>query len=63
MCKPLSKEKSRIISQVALARDRYSALTGDFDTICCFFDFHETKESPMKMQKLLIHFLVFGKKA
>ena len=37
----------------------YSASTGDLETVDCFFNFHETNESPMNIQypvtDLLVH--------
>ena len=36
----------------------YSTLVDDLDTMCCFFDFQGTKESPMKTQNPLIDLLV-----
>ena len=32
----------------------YSASTEDLETIDCFLDFHEIKESPKKMQKPMV---------
>ena len=51
MCKSLERERSHIISQVALAMDQYLALVEDLEIVCCFFDFHETRKSPMEIQK------------
>ena len=39
------KDKNYIISQVPLAIDLYSASTEDLETVCCFFDFHDMRES------------------
>ena len=39
---------------MAFAMEWYSTSAVDLDTVCCFFDFQETKESPMKTQNPLI---------
>ena len=51
MLKSLSRANSQVISQVALAIALYSASAEERETIGCFLDFHEIKESPRKMQK------------
>ena len=43
-----------------LVVDLYSTSVDDRDTVCCLFDFQETKEPPMKTQKPLIDFLLLG---
>ena len=45
---------------MALVMDLYSTSVDDCDTVCCLFDFQETKEPPMKTQKPLIDFLLSG---
>ena len=63
MCRSLNKENIHINSQVAFAMEQYSTLANDLDTVCCFFDFQETKESLMKTQNPLIDLLVSGQAA
>lgn len=58
--KSFSKEISQTISQVARAMDRYSASAEDLDTVCCFFDFQETKEVLISTQKPDIDLRVSG---
>ena len=59
----LSISKSRnnclnhIISQAVEAIALYSALAEERDIVACFLDFHETKESPRKMQNPVIDLL------
>ena len=36
----------------------YSASAEDLENIDCFLDFHEIRESPKKMQKLVVDLLV-----
>ena len=60
MCKSLKRERNHIILQVAFAIDRYLASIEAMEMVCCFFDFQETRESLMKIQKPLIDLLVFG---
>ena len=43
--------------------DLYSASVEDFETVCCFLELQETKESPMKMQKPLTDLLLSGQEA
>jgi hypothetical protein len=45
------KQSNHVISQVTAAMDWYSASAEDLETVCCFFDFQEIIESPMKTQK------------
>jgi hypothetical protein len=52
--KSLSKEDNHISSQQVEANVRYPASAEDLDTICCFFDFQDTRESPIKTQKPMI---------
>ena len=62
MCKSLKRESNHIISHVTFPIDMYLTSTKDLDTVCYFFDFQETKESPINTQKLLIDFLVSRQK-
>ena len=41
----------------------YSASAEEQDIVICFLDFHETKESPRNMQKLVVDFLESGQLA
>ena len=43
--------------------DLYLASTEDLETVDCFFDFHDTKESPMKMLYPVTDLLVLGHEA
>ena len=52
-----------MISQTATAIDLYSDFAEDLETICCFFDFHEIKDSPRNMQKQVIDLLMLGHEA
>lgn len=61
MCKSFMRENSHIISHIALVMDLYSASTEDLDNVYCFFNFQLAKESPMKMQNLLLDLMVFGR--
>ena len=63
MCKSLSIDSNRINSQVALAMDLYFASADDLETVCCFFNFHDTRESPMKKQYPLMDFMLSGQDA
>lgn len=36
----------------------YLALVDDFETVACFFDFHDMGESPIKMKHLEVECLV-----
>ena len=45
-------------SLVTAAIARYSASVEDFETMVCFLDFHEIKESPKKTQKPVTERLV-----
>lgn len=47
-----------MISDFALLIALYSALQDDNDIVSCFFDFQETNEVPIMMQKLERDFLV-----
>ena len=40
--------------------DLYSASTNDLETVCCFLDFLEIRESPRKTQKPVTDLLVSG---
>ena len=60
MCKSLNKVSIHINSHVAFAMALYSASTEDLEIVCYFFDFQETKESPMKTRITVIDLLVFG---
>jgi hypothetical protein len=51
---------SRDISQVTAAIDRYSASADDLDTVCCFLDFQDIKESPRKTQNPVTDLLESG---
>ena len=59
----LRKYKIHTISHVAKAMDLYLASAEDLETIDCFFDFHDTKESPMKMLYPVTDLLVLGHEA
>ena len=54
------KEDNQRISHTATAIDLYFSLVDDLETICCFLDFHKTKESKKKTQKTVINLLVLG---
>ena len=56
----MSRESNQTISHVTLAMDRYSTSIEDRETVCCFLDFQEIKESPINTQKPLTDFLVSG---
>ena len=43
--------------------DLYSASADDLETVCCFLDFLEIRESPRKTQKLVNDLLVSGHEA
>ncbi|PNX59426.1 hypothetical protein L195_g059683, partial [Trifolium pratense] len=45
-------------SEVTAANALYSASADDLDTVTCFFDLQDTKDSPMKMQNPVVDFLV-----
>ena len=45
-------------SLVTLAKALYSASAKEQETMPCFFDFHETKESPRNTRTLVVDFLV-----
>ena len=49
---------NQISSQVTLAIARYPTLAEDRETMPCFLDFHEIKESPRKTQKPLMDLLI-----
>lgn len=51
--KSRNKLKSQVNSQYAVAMERYSALTDERETVCCFLNFQEIRESPKKTQKLV----------
>ncbi|XP_060969971.1 protein FAR1-RELATED SEQUENCE 9-like [Cannabis sativa] len=52
--------EDNILRDVYCSLDRYSAFAENFETIVCFFDFHDMRDLPRKMQKLMIDRLVFG---
>ena len=52
-----------MISHTATAIDLYSDFVEDRDTVCCFLDFHEIKESPRKTQNPITDFLVSRQEA
>ena len=54
----LRKYKIHTISHVATAMALYSASAEDLETVNCFLDFQDTKESPMKMLYPVTDFLV-----
>lgn len=62
MCKSFMRENSHIISHIALVMDLYSASTEDLDNVYCFFNFQLAKESPMKMQNLLLDLTYLDKR-
>lgn len=43
-----------------MASARYLSSEEDRETVACFLDFHETKESPRKMQKSVMDLQVSG---
>ena len=52
-----------MISETADAILLYSASTELLETVCCFFDFQETKDSPNLMTYPVIDLLVLGQAA
>ena len=52
-----------MISQTATAIDLFSDFAEDRETVCCFFDFHEIKDSPRKTQNPVTDLLVLGHEA
>ena len=52
-----------MISQTTTAMDLYSVSDEDRDTVCCFLDFHEIKETPRKTQNPVTDLLVLGQEA
>lgn len=46
----LNSVTSQVISQVTCVMALYSASAEDRETVVCFFDFQEMRESPRKMQ-------------
>ena len=40
-------------SQETVASARYSASAVDRETVCCFFDFHDTRYLPRKTQETI----------
>ena len=52
-----------MISQTATAIDLFSDFAEDCETVCCFFDFHEIKDSPRKTQNPVTDLLVLGHEA
>lgn len=48
----------RTISQTVATTTQYSSLANDLDMVACLLDFQEIMESPMKMQKPVLDFLV-----
>ena len=60
MPKSFNRFTNYISSHVALAIDLHSASVEDLAIVFCFFDFQETKESPIKTQKLVVDLLVSG---
>lgn len=59
-CKSQRRKSNQTISHTTTAIELYSASANDLETIFCFLDFHETKESPKKIQKPIINLLVSG---
>ena len=43
--------------------DQYPASADDLETVCCYLDFHEIKESPKKTQKPVTDLQEFGQPA
>ena len=56
--KSFNKARIQVISYVVTAMALYFASAEDLETIDCFLDFHEIRESPKKMQKLVANLLV-----
>ena len=56
--KSLSKGISHINSQTTDAIALYSASAEDLETVCCFFDFQDIKESPRNTQYSVIGLLI-----
>lgn len=53
-----SKHVSYYSSQTVEARVRYSAFAEDLETVDCFFDSYEIRESPRNIQKPVVESLV-----
>ena len=58
--KILNKLRIQTISQVEIVIVLYSASAEDLEIVDCFFDFHETSESPMNIQYPVTDLLVSG---
>jgi len=56
----LSIYVSHFNSQTVDAITRYFASEDDLETVACFLDFHEIKDSPKKMQNPVMNFLLSG---
>jgi hypothetical protein len=54
----LRKENNHISSQQVAAIALYSASAEDLEKVCCFLDFQDIRESPMKMQNPVTNFRV-----
>lgn len=52
-----------MISQIATAMDLYLDSPKECETVCCFLDFHEIRDSPRKIQNPVIDLLVSGQEA
>ena len=59
----MSKGISHISSQTTATIALYSASAEDLETVCCFFDFQDIKESPRNTQYPVIDLLVSGQPA
>lgn len=55
-----SKHRGQTISVVVEAIARYSASVEDRETTFCFLFFQEIRESPIKIQKLVVDFRSVG---
>ena len=63
MPKSFRRKVSHCNSHVVIASVLYSASYELLDIVCCFFYFHEIRDSPKKIEKLVTDFLVFGQVA
>ncbi|XP_060963441.1 factor of DNA methylation 4-like [Cannabis sativa] len=50
----------KLINIYGVLTDWYSASAKNFETVVCFFDFHNMRDLPMNMQKLVIDLLMSG---
>jgi len=50
MCRSLRRNVNQVISTAVLAMERYSASVLEREIVCCFFEHHEIRFLPRKMQ-------------